>query len=193
MANQSKRVWTFLVYPESVKESWKSDLDEKFIPFVCSPLHSSDLNEDGSTKKPHYHVILIFEGKKTYQSIREITDSINATIPFPVMDTRKMIRYLIHIDNPEKAQYEIRDIENHAGLDISKYFLPTSEESLHILADIMKFIEDNSITEFCSFESYCRECRFDDWYYTFKCEKHFIDMKIRSLRNALKNITGVSQ
>ena len=184
-----KRGWTFLVYPESCVENWKRILDDFFVPFVCSPLHEFDVDDEGKLKKPHWHVVVIFEGKKTYDAVNEFCQAINATVPFGVLDTRKMIRYLIHIDNPEKYQYKQSDIENHSGQDISRHFMPTQEECLHIVADIMKFIEQNHVTEFNDLESYVRECRYSDWYYTLKCERNFFDMKIRSLRNVLKGIS----
>lgn len=191
--SKPKRVWTFLVYPESCVKDWKKKLDELFVPFVCSPLHEFDLYDDGLTKKAHWHVVTLFEGKKSYQAVNEFCQDIHATIPLPVLDTRKMIRYLIHIDDKDKYQYNQSDIDNHSGNDISKYFLPTQDECLHIVADIMRFIEANQVTEFNTLESYIRECRYDEWYYTFKCERNFFDMKIRSYRNAFKGDSRINK
>lgn len=182
-----KRDWTFLVYPESVLEDWQSYLDDLYIPYVVSPLHEFDLNDDGTIKKPHYHVLFCFDGKKSFDQICDICDEIKATRPFPVQSKRKLIRYFCHIDNSDKHLYSPDDILNRSGDDISKYFLPSEDEKTVIVSDIMKFIEDNNITEFYHLESYVRECKFNEWYYTLKCEKYFFDMKIRSLRNIIKN------
>lgn len=186
-SDNRKRNWTFLVYPESVYENWKEYLDNLFIPYVVSPLHEFDINDDGTLKKPHFHVLFCFEGKKSYDQICEICDEIKATRPFPVADKRKLIRYLVHIDNKDKYQYSPDDIINCTGEDIAKYFLPSEDEKLHILADICRFIEEYQITEFNSLENYIRDVKYNEWYYTLKCEKVFIDMKLRSYRNVLKS------
>ncbi|MEE5905358.1 Rep family protein, partial [Streptococcus pneumoniae] len=52
------RDWTFLVYPESAPENWRTILDETFMRWVESPLHDKDVNADGEIKKPHWHILL---------------------------------------------------------------------------------------------------------------------------------------
>ena len=34
-----------------------------------------------------------------------------------------MVRYLIHFDDADKAQYEIADIETYGGADVLSHFL----------------------------------------------------------------------
>ena len=89
-------------------------------------MHDLDLNGDGSSKKPHWHIVLIFEGNKSIEQIKQITDSVKGTIPFKVASIRSMVRYLAHIDNPDKYQYPVSDIIAHGGADIADYFLPSA-------------------------------------------------------------------
>ena len=63
------RVWTFVCYPESVREGWRDALDDLHIAWAESPLHDKDTNADGSAKKPHWHVLLVFDGKKSYEQV----------------------------------------------------------------------------------------------------------------------------
>ena len=65
------RVWTFLVYPDSAPENWRDLLDEQHIEFIVSPLHDRDINPTGEPKKPHWHLMLTFEGKKSYEQNNE--------------------------------------------------------------------------------------------------------------------------
>ena len=44
------RDWTFVVYPESAPENWRTILDETFMRWVESPLHDKDVNADGEIK-----------------------------------------------------------------------------------------------------------------------------------------------
>ena len=60
--NVKKRNWTIVVYPESLPENWKDILRESGLQVGISPLHDKDVNPDGSIKKPHYHLILIYSG-----------------------------------------------------------------------------------------------------------------------------------
>lgn len=65
MADKSGRavVWTFIVYPESAPENWRSLLDDLHVPWVEGPLHDKDTNPDGTPKKPHWHCLMDFGTK----------------------------------------------------------------------------------------------------------------------------------
>ena len=68
------RTWTFIVYPESAPQNWRELLDECHVSWVESPLHDKDVNPDGTVKKPHWHIILLFDGNKSYEQVKEISD-----------------------------------------------------------------------------------------------------------------------
>lgn len=139
------RFWSFIVYPESVVEDWKNILIEMGCVFAISPLHDRDLNPTGETKKPHYHILLQFEGPTTYNNVKEnICDLIGGTIPKKVISMRGYYRYLTHMDNPEKAQYDIKAVECYGGF---KCELTTSEITF-IMSCIVDDIEKNNIIEF---------------------------------------------
>ena len=73
------RYWAFIVYPESVLENWRDELEEQGLVFAVSPLHDKDINPTGEKKKEHYHVLIEFTGPKTYKSVKEgICDKIRA-------------------------------------------------------------------------------------------------------------------
>ena len=59
--------WTFIVYPESAPEDWRSILADKLqVKAIISPLHDKDILDDveQTPKKAHYHVILRFDSVK---------------------------------------------------------------------------------------------------------------------------------
>ena len=61
------RNWSFIIYPESAPQNWIEQLKGEMIPFAVSPLHDEDINEGtGEVKKAHLHILLCFEGKKSY-------------------------------------------------------------------------------------------------------------------------------
>ena len=103
------RNWATVVYPESAPENWLDLLQGKYIPGFVSPLHDNDKNPTGEDKKAHYHVLFLFEGKKSKNQVQEIVDLINGVGLEHINSIRGYARYLCHLDNPEKAQYDIND------------------------------------------------------------------------------------
>lgn len=158
------RNWTFLVYLDSAPENWREILrDDLKLLFVVSPLHEFDTNEDGTPKKPHYHVVLCFEGNKSVDQIQAISDRISGVMVMPVSSMPGMIQYLIHKNNPEKYQYKREDIVSY-GIDIDPYFGLTSSQMQAEAKKMVQFIADNQVTEFSEFVKICTEID-DNWLY----------------------------
>lgn len=143
--NTKTRYWTFLLYPDSVSSNWFDFLNDLHIPVAISPLHDKDINPDDTIKKPHYHVIVCFEGPTTYKNVKEnICDPLNATIPKRVMSLRGMYRYLIHLDNPEKYQYNKNDI-----IELGDFQLELTDTELNMACiTIIDDIENNNIVTY---------------------------------------------
>lgn len=156
------RNWTVVVYPESAPKNWREILDDLHVPYLVSPLHDKDKNPDGEVKKPHWHVVLLFENKKAFYQIKDIADKLNAPIPQKVESLRGMVRYLVHTDNPEKYQYDRADIENHGVDDLDKYFESASSNRA-ILNAIIRYIRENNITSFAKLSYYAIDNGKDDW------------------------------
>lgn len=158
------RTWTLVVYPESAPENWRDVLDELHIEWIESPLHDKDLNATGEEKKPHWHVLLMFGGVKSYEQVKEITDSINAPIPQRCHNARAMVRYFAHMDNPEKAQYSVSDIKAHGGADVAEMLRPSSSERYSLISDMITYVKKNNIIEFQDLMDYAQENEFDTWF-----------------------------
>ena len=164
LKDNRKRNWAIVVYPESAPENWRDILDDEHMEWIESPLHDKDINPDGSIKKPHWHVMLLFDGNKSYEQIKEITDKINAPSPKYIQSVRAMVRYFAHLDNPEKAQYSISEIKAHGGVDLIELLKPTASSRYQMIAEMVEYIQVHSVTEFIDFMIFCSECHFDDWF-----------------------------
>ena len=128
--DQRSTTWTFLVYPDSAPADWINLLKNLHVPFIISPLHDKDIKDKttGELKKPHYHCIIRFRSKKSFSQIKtEVSDKINGPIPQPVVDFAMMVRYLIHMDDPDKYQYNKEDIETYGNIDIKEYIYDKRE------------------------------------------------------------------
>lgn len=177
------RYWSFIVYPESVVTSWVNDLIEKGCVFAVSPLHDKDVNPTGEVKKPHYHVLIQFDGPTTYKNVKEnICDLIGATIPKNVISMRGYYRYLCHLDNPEKFQYDVNEIKTYGGFKID---LTTSEVN-SIKSEICIDIEKYYFIEYCDLVNYYLSIGDLDRFEIVSNHVYFFNQYITSIRNKKK-------
>lgn len=144
-----KRNWTFVCYPESMPTDWQDIIERSGIPCAFSPLHDKDINEaTKEPKKPHFHVILCYDGPTTYNAVKAFTDSLNATIPQPIESLKGVYRYLTHKDNPEKAQYLETDIQTFNGFNARDFIELTKSEVLQLKTETMQLIRELNICEY---------------------------------------------
>lgn len=185
--DERTRNWTFFVYPDSAPENWRSVIDELHIQWVESPLHDADMNGDGESKKPHWHILVMFEGMKSYEQIKEITDSLNSPIPQKCQSARGLVRYMAHLDSPDKAQYNTSDIISHGGVDVAELLKPTSSCRYQLIAEMRAWVMDSECTEFSDLFNYSAVERFEDWF-PLLCDNsaYIMGEFIKSRRNKKK-------
>ena len=144
------RSWTFVLYPDSRPENWQEILQD--VSWVMSPLHDSDINPDNTPKKPHWHLLVSFANPRRLEYMQTLAKALNAPSPQMCRDTRAMVRYFLHLDNPEKAQYKREDILCGGGFDLEDALkLSRSEEEKaerEFVALILGKIEEFDIIEF---------------------------------------------
>lgn len=189
MASERKRDWCFIVYPDSCPQDWIEILLKDHLCFGVSPLHDSDKNGDDTEKKPHWHVYVKFSGLKSYDQILEITKSVNGTIPVAVKNPVGMIRYFVHIDNPEKHPYNISDIQSYCGFQVfvEEAFKIGLTDINAILSEMQDWIVENQITEYSDLWVYSIDL--PKWRYVlnmYNCNS--VNRLITSIR--LKNRNG---
>ena len=105
-----KRNWCFVVWPDSAPSNWRDILQQTGLMFAISPLHDSDINPTGETKKPHYHVIMVYGGPTTEKVAFSVAKQVGANCVQALEQIRGYYRYFTHKDNPEKFQYSENDI-----------------------------------------------------------------------------------
>ena len=161
--DQRTRNFATVVYPESAPSDWIDKLDQLHVAALISPLHDKDTNPSGEPKKPHYHVLLMFEGKKDYEKqVKPIFAEIGGVGREMVNSARGYARYLCHLDNPEKAQYEPSEVRCMGGADYTDITnLPTDNRKM--LAEIMGYIQENEIFSFAEFID-LRRLYHPDWF-----------------------------
>lgn len=156
------RNFATVVYPESAPENWRQILQELKTAVFISPLHDADCNADGEVKKAHYHVMLMYEGKKSINTIRELCSTFGGVGCEKVESKRGYARYLCHLDNPEKAQYKPEDVTTYGGENYT-VVIGTVLDKYKAIREIIAFCKDNGIISYADLVEYCMVER-DDWF-----------------------------
>lgn len=156
------RNWTTIVYPESAPLNWITILKAHLVPAFISPLHNQDYTEDGTLKKAHYHVVILFDNVKTQEQAKEIFDSIGGVGVIAIKSIRTYTRYLCHLDNPEKAQYNPTDVISCSGADYHS-IIGLASDKYTTIGEIMDYCTQNSIYSYAQLLTYAKNNRFD-WF-----------------------------
>lgn len=162
--NARTRNWAIIVYPDSAPDNWLDVISDLHTPSLLSPLHDKDKRANGEDKKPHYHLLLMFDSVKTYEQVSEICEMLKAPIPQRVQSVKGYARYLVHMDDPDKHQYDRDDIRAFAGADVAELLKPTAATRYEMIAEMRRFVSEYNITEFYELFDYAEEHRRDDWF-----------------------------
>ena len=158
------RNYACVVYPESAPENWKTIISESKVPVYISPLHDKDKNPTGEDKKPHYHVLVTYDSMKTKEQAQQFFESFNGVGCEVVNSSRAYARYLCHLDNPEKAKYNIDDVVTYGGADYIA-IIGTASDKARTIREMLSYIEENDITCFADLALHASQER-SDWFDT---------------------------
>lgn len=103
MARESRyRNFVVLLYPENFPDGFVLDdfLAELAVPMCLSPLHTPE------GKKPHYHLIISFDNVQPVSAVEAMFSDLHVPQVRQCISPSSMWRYLQHMDNPTKQQFE---------------------------------------------------------------------------------------
>lgn len=156
------RNYVTMVYPDSASEDWLRILSDQHVSAFVSPLHDRDINLGGEPKKPHWHVMVMFDSVKTLDQARDLFKKINGVGCEKVASLRGCARYLCHLDNPEKERYKIEDVKCFGGANYDEVCSLVSDKYRSI-SEIIDFCEKHDVISFAELLAYCRNER-QDWF-----------------------------
>lgn len=152
--SERTRNYATIVYPESAPEDWLEVLSELLVPALVSPLHDRDLTKEGEQKKPHFHVMLLFSGVKSPEQAKEVFDQIGGVGCEKVMSARAYARYLIHMDQPDKVQYNRQDVVTFSGVDYDS-LVNLPEDRYKAIKEIVDYCCKADIYSYSDLMEYC--------------------------------------
>lgn len=157
---KTARIFSTVLYPENIDNIDKC-CESVGVPCSLSPLHDSDLkdNSTGELKKAHYHLVVYFKGKTTPYNFYTILcgafgDNAFSTIEIG-RDLGALIRYQIHLDSPDKAQYKADDIKDFNGFCSIDYL--SSGDVMGNVNKLMDLIDNENIITYAELTRFLRE------------------------------------
>lgn len=150
------------VSPVHDKDVYTSEDVRKWVDKRIDPDYYQFISEDlekvrelaprvGDRKKPHVHVLLKFDGPKSRESLSELMApfvSISPTKWEKVEKFGSYLRYLAHLDTPEKHQYSALDVKGFGGLDMSELVKQSSMSNIVLLCKINEVIKQEGFKYF---------------------------------------------
>lgn len=116
-------------------------------------LHDKDINEDGEIKKEHIHVVIKFDNARDLKSVAKELNIEENLISF-MNSFKYAVRYLIHKDQQDKAQYNYEQITTNI-IDLKKNFKDESYEIedmkkiLGFIFSIDRYLYTYEVLEYC--------------------------------------------
>ena len=176
------RCYTFLVYPDSAPADWLDRLRAFHVPMYVSPLHDHDIDEDGQPKKPHYHVMVLFDTQKGIDACDEIIEDVKGVKPpmkiFIVASPRAYARYLLHLDDPGKyPYYKTETVTELSGIDpYDEFCMSKSQkdfEEQQTMQDIQDYLEKHEIFNFAVACELARRTDNTEWFQCLKVNAYY--------------------
>lgn len=116
----------------------------------ASIIHDKDLNDDGTFKKVHRHVVIRFLNAKTITAVSKELDLQSNYIEPCKSNYKKALLYLIHYDEPNKIGYSVDAVEGDLKSVLIKTLqsFDTEDESILKIISILNQLEYTSLNDF---------------------------------------------
>lgn len=149
------------LYVEHSQDSLITMLSSNDIRGIVSPIHDSDIFEDGEhkgeKKQAHFHLILMFNTLKSRAQVEQFCKRNFLKCGMPATgNLTPYVRYMAHLDDPDKAQYDVNDICSE-GMNISTYLYRRDDSDETAIKTILFLINDcgGHIRSFPDLVNYC--------------------------------------
>lgn len=160
--NFRTRTFTFELYEDNPRHIKCLELLKKGYSYAYIKHNRDVYDEDdeqlnhvrGELKKPHYHVILIFENARYKNALAKELD-IEDNLIQKLDNVNQYIVYLTHRDYPQKAQYDISEFHGNLLSRVFKALHQKIEEEDYIL-EVIDLIENLSKKGYISYTSFIK-------------------------------------
>lgn len=159
MSNRERvRSFAFELYEDSCKKGWKEELENMHVKALWI-YHDKDVTEGGEMKKPHFHVMIMLDGSVGFSTARDIGKKFGAANDYIELIRSRggYARYMCHLDQPNKYQYEIELLQELGGINKMDLIGEEREDKAEIAREVLKFCRERKIWHYCDIIDYCFE------------------------------------
>jgi hypothetical protein len=137
------RKFALLLYPEDnshvdALEVIKQSYDYAYI------LHDKDLDENGKTKKPHWHVLVTTGKNQKWSSALSEDLKITENYIQKVKNLDRALEYLIHLNDEDKHQYSIDDVCGTLKLRLAANMNASDKTEGEKVLELIQVIEESN-------------------------------------------------
>lgn len=118
----------------------KVNLCNEFNLYYAYILHDNDIDDKGELKKAHYHLRIFDTLQRTTSAWAKLFEVQENQIQV-LKNKKRAIRYLIHLDSPDKYLYSINDVVSNI-YDIEDYFKEDKTDEVNQLNNIFAYIDN---------------------------------------------------
>lgn len=179
------RNWATVIYPESEKPNWRDILRGWCCQAFVSPLHDADKNPDETPKKPHYHVLMMYDGPRSAATMAKAIEELGGVGCQPCNSARGYARYLCHLDNPEKAQYDMAAVEAFGGADYLGV-IQLETDRRETISEMCDWCRETGCVSFAALSDYARKERPVWWQALTAHSTMFMFRYVRALEDEIK-------
>lgn len=141
------REWEIVFYDDNPNhiEELKNLLNDRR---VVGAYHDRDIKDDRTPKKAHYHIYIKFDTPTTIGSVEKLLPNHESNLIQKIKNFRSACRYLLHIDNPEKAQYDQTSLVGNTK--IATRYLQSEDVECEGVRRILTYIDESpkGLTDF---------------------------------------------
>lgn len=154
MADRARNFAT-IIYPESAPNDFLLIAKDAKVNFFLSPLHDKDCDKHGELKKPHYHMLLMYDSVHTVAQASGLFVTFGGVGCESVNSLRSYARYLCHLDDDDKFRYNVSDVYTYGSVDYGD-IISSPVDKYDFIADMMDFCDKNDIVSFADLLRYSR-------------------------------------
>lgn len=123
------RNWTLTIHEDDPAKLYIESILARITgnnePKIAFIKHDKDVDENGEIKTTHYHAVLMYTNARLFSTIKNTYQGAHIE---QTANLAASIQYLTHKNNPEKHQYDYKNIQTNDGTELEKLYNATIEK-----------------------------------------------------------------
>lgn len=145
------------VYIDEGATTWERPTGELRTNGLGAPIKvttTERVPQVGDKKKPHRHVLVMLDYSAPLSTWLNNFAPLDIHYMEVVKSKRGYLRYLCHLDNPEKARYNVHDVISLGGVDITCIYDKTQRDADNLEISILNAISEHRLSDVTKLQQY---------------------------------------